>query len=103
MDSEPDKQLLSLSFDELTKAVQKFGQPVYRARQIFSALHQRRIADISAITTLPLTFRNELVAAGYWVGLPKLHSRFTSVDGTVRYLFGFPDGQTVETVWMPDG
>ena len=26
-----------------------------------------------------------------------------SVDGTVRYLIAFGDGQSVETVWMPEG
>src|SRR5438552_2266319 len=102
MDFEPDKQLLSLWLQELTAIVQKFGQPPYRARQIFFALHRERVADVSAITTLPVGLRNELAAAGYRVALPQLQSRYTSVDGTVRYLFGFGDGQTVETVWMPD-
>jgi 23S rRNA (adenine2503-C2)-methyltransferase len=37
------------------------------------------------------------------VGLPRIESRFVSVDGTVRYLIACADGQTVETVWMPEG
>jgi len=37
------------------------------------------------------------------VGLPRIEQRFLSQDGTVRYLIGFPDGQSVETVWMPEG
>jgi len=28
---------------------------------------------------------------------------FSSSDGTTRYLFAFADGQSVETVWMPEG
>ncbi|MGZ5127798.1 MAG: 23S rRNA (adenine(2503)-C(2))-methyltransferase RlmN, partial [Burkholderiales bacterium] len=28
---------------------------------------------------------------------------FTSADGTIRYLFAYSDGQSVETVWMPEG
>ena len=37
------------------------------------------------------------------MGLPRIESRFVSVDGTVRYLIACADGQTVETVWMPEG
>jgi 23S rRNA (adenine2503-C2)-methyltransferase len=36
-------------------------------------------------------------------GLPQIEKRFVSQDGTVRYLIGFADGQSVETVWMPEG
>jgi 23S rRNA (adenine2503-C2)-methyltransferase len=32
-----------------------------------------------------------------------VENRFVSRDGTVRYLIGLADGQTVETVWMPEG
>jgi 23S rRNA (adenine2503-C2)-methyltransferase len=40
---------------------------------------------------------------GYSVGLPAIEKRFVSQDGTVRYLMAFVDGQSVETVWMPEG
>ena len=35
--------------------------------------------------------------------LPQIEKRFVSQDGTVRYLIEFADGQSVETVWMPEG
>ncbi len=34
---------------------------------------------------------------------PRIEKKFVSTDGTVRYLLGFSDGQSVETVWMPEG
>ena len=37
------------------------------------------------------------------VGAARIEKKFVSVDGTVRYLIGFGDGQSVETVWMPEG
>jgi 23S rRNA (adenine2503-C2)-methyltransferase len=37
------------------------------------------------------------------VGLPKIARKFVSSDGTVRYLVELSDGETVETVWMPEG
>jgi 23S rRNA (adenine2503-C2)-methyltransferase len=40
---------------------------------------------------------------GLLVTTAKIEQRFISRDGTIRYLIGFADGQTVETVWMPEG
>ena len=44
-----------------------------------------------------------LIAEGFSIGVPKIDKRFLSKDGTVRYLMEFSDGQSVETVWMPEG
>jgi 23S rRNA (adenine2503-C2)-methyltransferase len=52
---------------------------------------------------LPLAFRQRLRESGYAIGLPRIEKKFGSADGTIRYLLGFADGQSVETVWMPDG
>ena len=54
-------------------------------------------------TTLPLAFRQQLTESGYAVGLPQIEKKFVSADGTIRYLLAFSDGQSVETVWMPEG
>jgi len=37
------------------------------------------------------------------MGWPRIVNQFQASDGTVRYLIECPDGQTVETVWMPEG
>jgi len=52
---------------------------------------------------LSLDFRRKLQDEGFTVGLPRIEKKFVSVDGTVRYLLAFADGQSVETVWMPEG
>lgn len=96
-------ELLGLSYQELTDVVQRFGQPAYRARQLWNALYRERRAALAELTTLPLALRQEFLASGYFIGLPNVQKRFTSKDGTVRYLMEFSDGQTVETVWMPEG
>jgi len=96
-------ELLGLSLEELTALVESHGQPPYRARQLHQALYRERVSQLSAISTLPLDYRTRLVDEGWQVGLPEIQKRFISVDGTVRYLLRFLDGQTVETVWMPEG
>ena len=95
-------ELLGLDNQELTDFVQNAGQPDYRARQLYDALYRQRVSSLDQITTLPQTFRAGLAGRAA-IGLPRLEKAFSSVDGTIRYLFAFADGQSVETVWMPEG
>ncbi len=79
------------------------GQKPYRARQVFEALYKQRVGTVEEITTLSGELRERLTAEGYGVGLPEVVQTAVSVDGTERYLVRMADGETVETVWMPDG
>jgi 23S rRNA (adenine2503-C2)-methyltransferase len=100
---EPQRALLGLDLQELTALVEEAGQPSYRARQLFDALYGQRVLTTDEISTLPKAFRGILQERGMSVGLPTVDKKFVSLDGTVRYLIGMGDGQSVETVWMPEG
>jgi len=97
------RELLSISNEQLTELIESFAQAPYRLRQLVDGLYRQRWTGLEQFSTLPQAFRRQLVDAGYCVGQPTIEKRFTSSDGTVRYLFGFADGQSVETVWMPEG
>src|SRR5258706_15010974 len=102
--SEPKQlEVLGLSLQELSEVVASMGQPEYRAQQLFPAIYGQRVGLLQSISTLPQSFRQEMEDKGYRSGLPVLDKRYVSSDGTVRYLIAFPDGQSVETVWMPEG
>jgi 23S rRNA (adenine2503-C2)-methyltransferase len=94
--------LLGIDLQSLTEIAGDFGQPAYRGRQLFDALYRQRASSFQEITSLPLRFREQLVEQ-YRVGLPVIDRSFQSSDGTVRYLIRLEDGQSVETVWMPEG
>ncbi len=96
-------ELLGLNLQELTGLTSSLGEPGYRARQICQALYKDRVSTLNAISTLPRELRERLEAEGYRTGFPTSERRFQSIDGTVRYLFKLGDGETVETVWMPEG
>ena len=98
-----EKSLLGLQLPELASLVEEFGQPSYRARQLFDALYRQRVQSSEQISTLPQDFRQSLSAKGISIGLPSIEKKFVSSDGTVRYLVACADGQSVETVWMPEG
>jgi 23S rRNA (adenine2503-C2)-methyltransferase len=99
----PQNELLSLSNQELTDLVQKLGQPRFRARQVADAIFRQRRESLADVSTLPADLKRHLLEQGVHVGSPKIQQKFSSVDGTVRYLIGFSDGESVETVWMPEG
>ncbi len=92
-----------MGLGELTELMAGLGQKPYRARQVWEALYKQRVSSLDEITTLPTVLREELAAAGWCVGLPVMAQTAVSVDGTERYLMRMADGETVETVWMPDG
>jgi 23S rRNA (adenine2503-C2)-methyltransferase len=95
--------LLGLGIQELTSLVEQSGQPAFRGQQLFEALYRQRVESADQISTLPQDFRHGLRDRGFSVGLPNIEKKFVSIDGTIRYLMAFPDGQSVETVWMPEG
>ncbi len=97
------RALFGMNFAELTELMAGLGQKPYRARQVFEALYKQRVGSVEEMTTLSAALRAELVAAGWVVGLPVMAQTAVSVDGTERYLMRMGDGETVETVWMPDG
>ena len=98
-----NSELLGLTFQELSALLTTLGEPAYRARQLWNGLYRERRQSLDQLTTLPITLRERLISEGWSIGFPKIQKRFTSSDGTIRYLVEFADGQTVETVWMPEG
>jgi 23S rRNA (adenine2503-C2)-methyltransferase len=95
--------LLGMDREELATLVAEAGEPGYRATQIMEAVYRQRVETLAEISTLPQGFRELLAGSGVSVGAARIEKKFESVDGTVRYLIGFGDGQSVETVWMPEG
>ena len=103
MTEEKQTVLLGLTLRELTEFVEDVGQPSYRGRQLYEALYRQRLGSAEQISTLPQEFRQSLRQRGLSLGVPTIEKKFVSSDGTVRYLIAFSDGQSVETVWMPEG
>jgi 23S rRNA (adenine2503-C2)-methyltransferase len=99
----PDGALFGLWNEPLRESLNEFGLLPYRVRQLETALYRQKVADITEVTTWPKELRERVAAAGFRVGSPEIAETFRSADGTERYLIAGRDGQTVETVWMPEG
>jgi 23S rRNA (adenine2503-C2)-methyltransferase len=103
MPSQPSNSLLGLNLQELTNLALGSGQPAYRGQQLFDAVYRQKIERLDQVSTLPLEYRALLAEQGWEVGFPGIARKFISSDGTMRYLIELADGETVETVWMPEG
>jgi 23S rRNA (adenine2503-C2)-methyltransferase len=93
--------LTGLTEAELREFVHGLGEPDYRARQIFAALHRRRLRSFEEMTDLPKEVRATLAERATASTLT-VESRYISEDGTRRYLMKTHDGLPVETVFIPE-
>lgn len=93
--------LLGKTLDELTQIVLDLGMPKFTAGQIASWLYGRKIASIDEMTNLSVKNRERLKEC-YEVGATAPVHEMRSVDGTVKYLFRTPEGDYVESVYIPD-
>lgn len=89
----------SCPLNALTALLTGMGQPAFRGRQIFRWLHQKRVADFSAMTDQPKTLLAQL-GQQYTIAALEVRRRQQSRDGTVKYLFALADGNCIETVVM---
>lgn len=97
------QSLLGLNRAEYAALVEQRGEPTFRTQQLLDAIYRQRVGTLEEISTLPFEFRRKLQEEGVSVGSPVVAKKFVSQDGTIRYLMGLADGQSVETVWMPEG
>ena len=90
--------LLSLMPNELEELVVSLGEPKYRAKQLFSPMHKGLSpAEISNVGKALTAKLNEVAV----YDLPIVRKKLVSaLDGTVKYLFGLSDGNSVESVVM---
>ncbi len=98
---EQARHLTGLFPAELVAEVEECGEPGYRGRQIFAALHRRRLRSFDEMTDLSKDFRVRLGQRATASTLA-VESRYLSEDGTRRYLMKTHDNLPVETVFIPE-
>ncbi len=94
--------LKNLTREELTNLAAGLGQKAYYADYLFTFIHRKYIRNLDQITPLSKAFRNHLTEAGYTISSLEIPEKQTDPDGTVKYLFGLPDGGSIESVRLTD-
>ena len=95
------QQLIGMDQRELVELAESKGEPRYRGRQLFQGLYRDQYESPKEISTLPIAFR-AVLERDHGPGLPSVQNRFSSSDGTVRYLLRLADRRTVESVFIPE-
>jgi len=93
--------LKQLSEEELKAFVERLGQEPYRARQIINWIYKRHAVSFEEMTDLSKPFRRVLEGNAF-ISRLKLLKRYVSGDGTQKFLFELEDGETIESVLIPD-
>ncbi|HDZ84525.1 MAG TPA: 23S rRNA (adenine(2503)-C(2))-methyltransferase RlmN [Nitrospirae bacterium] len=93
--------LRSLSKTELIQFIEQMGQKPYRAKQIINWLYKRLANSFDEMTDLSKEFRADLEKKAYISNLTLLQKQ-VSRDGTEKFLFGLEDGESIESVVIPN-
>ncbi len=94
--------LKKLSEDEIRDLLRSEGLENYRADQLIQWIYERHTSSIEEITVFSRSLRNKL-SSKYRIGaITPIHEAH-SADGTRKFLFELEDGETVESVLIPDG
>ena len=92
--------LLGETLGSLTEKLGALGHKPYRARQIADWVHEKRVDDFAGMTDLPLELREQLT--GMFPAQQLEQVRLSgSKDTTRKFLFRLPDGQFIESVFIP--
>ena len=90
-----------MTLSELKEVTAKGKMPSFVATQITKWLYDKKVTSFDEMINISKKNR-EWLAEGYCIGreVPCSHRR--SADGTVKYLFSADNGNTVESVYIPD-
>lgn len=90
-----------ISLEEISGLLQGLGQKPYRAVQISDWLYKRHATSFDDMTDLPIELRRQLINTAYISNLLMRQCR-VSKDGTTKFLFELEDGETIESVLIPN-
>ena len=97
-----DWDLKNRTRGELTELAVGLGQKTFCGDYLFSFIHQKHVSNLEQITPLSKSFRKQLADLGYRISSLALLEKQTDSDGTAKYLFGLPDGGSIESVRLTD-
>ena len=101
------RQLLSSVPSDLPRGFSSTPTPLNASRispcllyTSFGWIQGRGVGTIGEMTDLPKAFRAKLEENATLTTLSMRRRRASKLDGTIKYLFELPDGETIETVRM---
>ncbi len=97
---EQRRTLPELSGEELERQLVAWGQPRYRADQIWRWLYVNLVSQFDEMRNLPVELRSRLAEQFTVSGVTPLRTLRSADGGTEKVLMRLADGQTIESVLM---
>ncbi|MCQ2959344.1 MAG: 23S rRNA (adenine(2503)-C(2))-methyltransferase RlmN [Bacteroidales bacterium] len=94
------KDILSLSFDELCKSLDEFGEKKFRATQVYQWIWQKRVRSFEEMSNISQGLREKL-SENFFFQTVKIAKPQRSSDGSCKFAFALNDGNVVEGVLIP--
>jgi 23S rRNA (adenine2503-C2)-methyltransferase len=92
--------LLNLTHNQLEELLTSWGEPTYRADQIWGWLYRSLATDFQEMTNLPKELRASLAEAALLQTMKPLREKVSTDGLTRKVLFALRDDQTIESVLM---
>ena len=93
--------LTDLNLDQFKQWASEHGLPEYRASQVFEWVFQHKAADYAQMTNIPMRLREQLARELPLFATSIVREQVSS-DGTIKLLIQLSDGETVESVMIPE-
>ena len=94
------KDIKSLNLEQLTEELLSVGEKKFRAKQIYSWIHEKLVDSFDEMTNLSKDLREKLKANYTLNSMDAVAVQTSKIDGTQKYLFRLHDGHVVESVLM---
>ena len=92
--------IMSLTKSELKDFFTEIGEKPFRAKQLFSWLHNKCVYDYDDMTNLSKSLRDTLKEKTYISHIKPYNVQRSALDPTAKYLWELEDGNMIESVWM---
>lgn len=94
------KDIKSRTLAELKEEFAALGLQSFRAKQVYSWLHEKQVESFDEMTNLSAKHR-ELLNDEYYINALEVERKLVSaIDGTVKFLYKLRDGEFIESVFM---
>jgi 23S rRNA (adenine2503-C2)-methyltransferase len=94
------RNIYDLFFEELSETLAAWGEPRYRATQVWQAVYHALANDPGQMTAVPKALRERLGAEFAFASLRRVVVARSSDGQTRKYLFALPDQRQIEAVLM---
>ncbi|GAB4331967.1 MAG: bifunctional tRNA (adenosine(37)-C2)-methyltransferase TrmG/ribosomal RNA large subunit methyltransferase RlmN [Calditrichia bacterium] len=95
------RSLVGQTLEQIKAQLSEWGEPSYRAEQIYKWVHRQNVDSFEEMTNIPKALRQKLEDHNSLKTLT-LVKKESARDGTVKFLWKLYDGRHIESVWIPE-